>query len=211
MSASSYPVTPALDWGLESQPAKQMSPKVLAVLEATIRMLGGRTMADFSIESVARASGVSRATIYRYFSTKEDLLQGVSEFICRAYETGIIAAAEAADAPIERFTNVLNFMERFTEERGLLRMFEADASFHLAFFRTHYARHRIALMKALETTFDFLERRDDIVIDREVTAGRLVRLQLSRLIVPLEETLTHAWESAGERVEDWIVARPRKQ
>jgi len=193
-----------LDYG---QP-RQLPTKVLTVLEATIRMLGARSMAEMSVESICRASGVSRATVYRYFSSKEDLLSGVGEFICQGYESGVIGAAAACDDPLQRFANVMKFLNRYTEERGLLRIFEADASFHLAFFRSHYARHKAAVTTALEQTFDYIETRDQIVIDRDVTAGRLVRMQLSRLVVPFEAPLASAWDTAGDTIENWIVSCP---
>jgi len=193
-----------LDYG---QP-RQLPTKVLTVLEATIRMLGARSMAEMSVESICRASGVSRATVYRYFSSKEDLLSGVGEFICQGYESGVIGAAAACDDPLQRFANVMKFLNRYTEERGLLRIFEADASFHLAFFRSHYARHKAAVTTALEQTFDYIETRDQIVIDRDVTAGRLVRMQLSRLVVPFEAPLASAWDAAGDKIENWIVSCP---
>jgi AcrR family transcriptional regulator len=193
--------------GVESLPAS-----ALKILEGTLRVLGGRGLSDLSIESICKVSRVSRATLYRYFSTKDDLLEAVGEFICRGFEDGITAEAARHDDPTARFAAVMCFLARYTAERGLIRIFEADPSFHLVFFRSHFARQETAVRAALDPVFDMLEARDGLAVDRSASAQRLIRLQMSRLLIPFDDGWSAAWDravvDAGKVMHHWIVAQP---
>ena len=45
-----------------------------AILEATVKLLGSSGYVDFSIEKVASQAGVGKQTIYRWWSSKADLV-----------------------------------------------------------------------------------------------------------------------------------------
>lgn len=45
------------------------------IVDATIRGLGAHGIARLSVEDVARDAGLSRMTLYRYFATKDELLE----------------------------------------------------------------------------------------------------------------------------------------
>jgi AcrR family transcriptional regulator len=195
--------------GIEHLPAS-----ALKLLEGAVRAIGGRGLSELSIERVCRISRVSRATLYRYFSNKDDLLEAVGEFICRGFETGIAEEAASYDDPADRFAAVMSFLARYTTERGLVRIFETDPSFHLVFLRSHFARHRAAVENALDPVFEWIEKRDAIAVDRAVSAERLVRLQLSRLLVPFDNAWGESWQRAvdcaPETILSWIVIQPAR-
>ena len=192
--------------------ARPLPAKALQLLEGAVRVLGSRGMSDLSIESVCKVSGVSRATLYRYFSTKDDLVEAVFEFICIGYEDGVTNEAARHSDPLGRFASVMEFLARYTDERGLIRIFEADPSFHLAFFRSHFARHRAAVQAALDPVFDWIEAEGPTVVDRSASAERLVRVQMSRLIIPFDDSWNRAWgravTSAEQMLAHWIIAQP---
>jgi AcrR family transcriptional regulator len=185
----------------------------LRILEAAVHVLGRRGLSDLSVESICKVAGVSRATLYRYFANKDDLLDAVGEFICRGFEAGLAAAAvEEAEAP-GRFATVMRFLDRYTSERALIRIFEADPSFHLVFFRSQFPRHEAAVRAALDPVFDSVEAIDRVVVDRAASAQRLVRLQMSRLLIPFDTALSAAWDRAisepAATMRHWIVTYPR--
>src|SRR3546814_1023889 len=64
------------------------------------------------------ASGVSRGTLYRYFSSREEVLAAVSEFVCVNFEDGVRAVGRDIAGPIERFRAIMHFFARFTIEIG---------------------------------------------------------------------------------------------
>lgn len=174
-------------------------------------MIGRRGARRLSMSEISDASGVSRGTLYRYFATKDEVLDAVGEFISSGFEAGVRAAAAAHAGPVERFSAVMDFFARYTAERSLAEIFQVEAEFHLSFFRSHFERHKAALRDALEISLDYLEKLRGLAIDREVSIEMLVRLQLSTLIVPTDARWQRAWASAPQRIEQWIVALDEKR
>jgi len=194
--------------GSEQPPAT-----AVRILEAAVRVLGRRGLTDLSIEVICKAAGVSRATLYRYFANKDDLLDAVGEFICRGFEAGVAAAAAEHDGhPPAQFSAVMGFVARYTSERALVRIFEADPTFHLVFFRSQFPRHEMAVRNALGSVFDRIEANDGCIVDRAASAQRLVRLQMSRLLIPFDDALNAAWQRAVDdpdtAMRHWIVTHP---
>ncbi len=192
--------------------AERLPSSALKVLEGAVRVLGRRGMSDLSIESVCKVSGVSRATLYRYFPTRDDLLDAVFEFICVEFENGVTLEAARHEDPVQRFAAVMEFLPKYTAERGLIRIFEADPSFHLVFFRSHFARHRASIEAALNPVFDWIEAQGSLRVSRAATADRLIRLQISSLLIPQDAIWSEAWNDAvacaDRMMEHWIVAQP---
>jgi AcrR family transcriptional regulator len=164
------------------------------------------------VESICKVAGVSRATLYRYFANKDDLLDAVGEFICRGFEDGLATTVMEETGAPGRFATVMRFLDRYTSERALIRIFEADPSFHLVFFRSQFPRHEAAVRTALDPVFDSIEASDGVVVDRAASAQRLVRLQMSRLLIPFDAALSAAWSGAirepAATMRHWIVAQP---
>ena len=107
------------------------SGSVLKILDGTLRAISSIGARRLSMSDISDSSGVSRGTLYRYFSSKEDVLAAVSEYICSNFERGIVETAECIDDPIERFRAVMRFYGRFTVERSPERIFEVEPAFHL--------------------------------------------------------------------------------
>jgi AcrR family transcriptional regulator len=178
---------------------------VLKILEGALRAIGRTGSQRLSMSDICAASGVSRGTLYRYFSTKTDVLNAVSEFVSVNFETGIRAAAEQHDDPIERFRAVMRFFVLFTTERTPDRIFEVEPGFHLDFFRSHFRRHQAAVRDALSETFDHLDQRLSMTIDRDCLSEALIRMQLSTLIVPADHAWMQVWEAAPDTLERLVL------
>lgn len=178
---------------------------VVKILEGALRVIGSRGARRLSMSDISDASGVSRGTLYRYFSTKDEVLAAVSEFVSLNFESGIRDAAEQHDAPLERLRAVMAFFLGFTIERTPERMFEIEPVFYLEFFRSHFGRHTTAVREALDRSFDYLDTLRRTPLDREALVEALVRMQLSSLIVPASKRWTELWESGPETLESWII------
>ena len=50
------------------------------ILRATLRLLGRRGVKRLGMQEVSEAAGVSRATLYRYFPSKDRLMDAVAIF-----------------------------------------------------------------------------------------------------------------------------------
>ncbi len=177
---------------------------VIKILEGALSAIIRSGARRLSMSAICEASGVSRGTLYRYFSTKEEVLAAVSEFVSLGFEKGVRAAADQRRDPIERLQAVLDFFDRYTRERTPDGMFELEPAFHLAFFRSHFTRHKAALLDALSITFDYLESLMPMPLDREAVAEAFIRMQLSSLIVPADRHWSDTWVNAPRTLENLI-------
>ena len=139
-------MVPHPDWS--QLVATDQSGSVLKILDGTLRAIGSMGTRRLSMSDICESSGVSRGTLYRYFTSKEDVLAAVSEFVCSSFERGIVEAGEGIADPIERFRAVMRFYGRFTIERSPDGIFEVEPAFHLQFLRSHFNRHKAAVARA---------------------------------------------------------------
>jgi AcrR family transcriptional regulator len=183
---------------------------VLKILEGALSAIMRHGPRRLSMSDISDLSGVSRGTLYRYFPTKQDVLEAVSESISVAFETGVRDAADRHTDPLERLRAVLRFFEDATRIRRNDAIFEIEPTFHLQFFRSHFGRHIAALRDALDLTFDWLETRLGCAIDRDVTTEALVRLQLSTMIVPPSQHWIETVTGLPDHLETLLMlaARP---
>lgn len=75
------------------------SPKRAAVLEAAGQLFLDQGYAAVSMDAVARQAGVSKATLYAHFASKESLFRAVVSDRCTAMAEGLALAA-GHDAPL---------------------------------------------------------------------------------------------------------------
>jgi AcrR family transcriptional regulator len=188
-----------------SRNGDRLPTSVVKILEGALRGIASRGVRRLSMSDISDASGVSRGTLYRYFSTKEEVMAAVAEFVCTNFETGVREAADQFEDPIERLRAVMRFFSSFTVERSPERMLEVEPSFYLEFFHSHFARHKQAVEEALGVTFDHLDSLRGQPIDREAVAEALVRMQLSTLIVPSGQKWATIWAQAPDRMKRWII------
>jgi len=181
------------------------SPSVIKILSGALDAIAERGVRRLSMSDIIEASGVSRGTMYRYFSNKEDVLAAVAEFVCTGFETGMSEAAENIDDPIERFRQVMLFYARYTNENSPDRVFEVEPRFHLSFFRTRFDRYKVAVYSALEPTFEHLEAKLGKKINTEGFVEVLVRLQLSTLLVPADDNWSALWNESADNLENWVL------
>jgi AcrR family transcriptional regulator len=118
-------------------------------------MLGRQGARKLSVSDIYAASGVSRGTFYRCFSSKEEVLAAVN----RHFENGIIAAfgaaIEVAPDPALRVQIVLNVtIEYCTTGRDLVRMLDVSPSFTLQFLRDTFPHLVDAVIDALAPVVD---------------------------------------------------------
>jgi AcrR family transcriptional regulator len=178
---------------------------VQKILDGTLRAIRNVGTRRLSMSDISDASGVSRGTLYRYFTSKDDVLAAVSEYVCSSFERGIAEAGRGIEDPLQRFRAVMRFYSRFTIERSPERIFEVEPTFHLNFLRSHFQRHKAAVRGALDISIDYFDTLTGNRIDRDAFVDTLVRLQLSTLIVPASDEWVELWNSAPDRLLDWTL------
>src|ERR1700735_1432049 len=111
------------------------------ILDGAMATLSRRGATQLSMSDVCEAAGVSRATLYRYFARKEDLLAAVGEHVSRNFVQGINKAVAESRTPAERLRLVLEFFIRYTAQVKSDRMLEIEPTFVLKFLQSHFPQH----------------------------------------------------------------------
>ena len=187
-----------------------LSPSVIKILGGALDAIASRGVRRLSMSDIIDASGVSRGTLYRYFSNKDEVLAAVSEFVCTGFENGIREAGQGIADPIERFRAVMQFYARYTNENSPDRVFEVEPAFHLAFFRSRFGRYKIAVQDALDPVFDHLDGLIGEAINRDAFVETLVRTQLSTLLVPASDEWLRLWNETPETIHKWALKFARQ-
>jgi AcrR family transcriptional regulator len=186
-------------------PDVELSPSVIRIMSGALDAIASRGVRRLSMSDIIDASGVSRGTLYRYFSNKDEVLVAVSEFVCVGFENGVREAGDGIANPMERFKAVMRFYGHYTNENSPGRVFEVEPGFHLAFFRSRFGRYKQAVVDALEPTFDYLDGLIGEPMNRDAFAETLVRTQLSTLMVPASEEWKQLWNDTAENIEKWAL------
>lgn len=193
---------------IEDEPAHEveLSPSVIRILSGALDAIAARGVRRLSMSDIIDASGVSRGTLYRYFSNKDQVLSAVAEFVCTGFENGIRESGKGIDDPILRLQAVMQFYARYTEENSPGRVFEVEPAFHLSFFRSRFTRYKLAVLEVLEPTFAHLDTLLDEPMNREGFVEGLVRNQLSTLLIPASDDWKQLWNGAAENIQKWALA-----
>ena len=154
------------------------------ILDGAIATLSRRGATQLSMSAVCDAAGVSRATLYRYFSRKEDLLAAVGEHVSRNFIDGIKRAVAGSHTPSDRLRLVLEFFIRYTTQVQSDRMLEIEPSFVLKFLQSHFTRHVAVFNAALAPVYDDIESHLGIRINRLLVSEVLLRAEQSTVVVP---------------------------
>lgn len=189
----------------------ELSPSVIKILGGALDAIASRGVRRLSMSDIIDASGVSRGTLYRYFSSKDEVLAAVSEYVCVGFENGIRDAGRDVADPIDRFRAVMRFYARYTQDNTPDRVFQVEPAFHLAFFRSRFARYKLAVREVLDPVFDHLDGLIGDPINRDAFVETLVRTQLSTLLVPASDDWIALWNSTPEIIEKWALKIARQQ
>ncbi len=190
----------------EVAPEVELSPSVIRILSGALDAIAARGAKRLSMSDIIDASGVSRGTLYRYFSNKEQVLAAVAEFVCTGFENGIRDAGQGIEDPILRLKAVMQFYARFTDENSPARVFEVEPAFHLAFFRSRFSRYKQAVLDVLVPTFDHLDTLLDEPVHRDAFVEGLVRNQLSTLLIPASDQWKQLWNDTADNIQKWALA-----
>lgn len=140
------------------------------ILRATFEVLGRRGYGKLNLSDVAAAAKVSRPTLYRLFSSKQDLLAAFGEYEQRNIEKRVRAAIEGLEGA-ERLDAVLRFIVDFQDSYSLSRVVEVEPD---------YVLQEIArVVPVMREVIEPLVLQDD----RRIIAGAIVRLAVAHYLV----------------------------
>lgn len=95
------------------------------ILAATAEVLGRNGMTKLSLSEVAQQAGVSRPTLYRWFSSKRELLDAFVVWERQFYEQAV-AKASAGLAPTDQLEATLRIIVEYQQSYPGLRMVDIE-------------------------------------------------------------------------------------
>ena len=155
------------------------------ILEGALAAMGRVGLRRFTMHDVSERSGVSRGTVYRYFPTKDDLLEVLAQYEQDRFAGGLVVALAGVAEDELRLEAVAEYILSYLRRHpALTLMIETEPAFVLGFLRRQLpVFHRIT-----EELLAPLMRRAEPVRSGLVTADELdellLRVVLSVFLVP---------------------------
>ena len=95
------------------------------ILEATLEVLARSGTRRLSLSDVAATAGVSRPTLYRWFASKEALLEAFGVYEQQKYDAGIADAVAGLEGEA-RLDAILRFIVEFQHTYSLRRIVDVE-------------------------------------------------------------------------------------
>jgi TetR/AcrR family transcriptional repressor of uid operon len=170
--------------GLEEPPAGD-DLATAAMLDATSSLLATYGMRRWTMDDVAEQSGLGRATVYRRFDSRDELLHATLARDARRFFAAIAAAVAPAETVLDKVVDGLIVglrMARGEQGLGLYRS-EPAAIWSLLSTGPVLGLARRALVERYQVVTG-AELGDDQLAEAELVAEMLVRIGASFLLMP---------------------------
>ena len=95
------------------------------ILDATLEVLARSGVRRLSLSDVAATAGVSRPTLYRWFPSKEELLEAFGRYEQERYDAGIARAVAGLEGDA-RLEAVLRFIVEFQHTYSFRRIVDVE-------------------------------------------------------------------------------------
>jgi AcrR family transcriptional regulator len=164
--------------------APEFSPTEERILTAALSLIGRRGVRRLGMQEISEAAGVSRATLYRYFPSKEHVLAAAADYDEQRFRAGLDDALAAAEGPAERIAAFMSYSFAFIRTHSARSLFESEPGFVLSYLLDHLPSLREEFIARLGDALDAVPavKRGDV--HREQLADIVVRLFAASWIVP---------------------------
>jgi AcrR family transcriptional regulator len=159
--------------------------------------------ADVVMTDIGRITGLSRTTLYRYFPTREALLEGVLEETGHRFEDSLRSAVAARPGPAIRIEVMAAFMAEQIRHGPYRQIFKSDPAFMLKLIERTMPQALDLAAFALEPLFAMSAALTGRAPDRDLICQLCVRFFTSLIVLPapaptgdLEETFRNMLRSA---------------
>jgi len=173
------------------------------ILDGALRALARHGRHKFSMSDICREAHVSRATLYHYFKTKDEVLDAIGKHVERSFKRALDAAVDANPAVEDRLRVVLEVIADYAQaHEAAARVMDAEPEFALAFLRREFGNFVTILRAALEPVLDDVEIG---VLTKNQLVELLLRIVMSTYFVPSSGS-----DQIAKRVTDLWAALARK-
>jgi AcrR family transcriptional regulator len=154
------------------------------ILQAAAAQFSARAFDQVQMDDIARAAGVGKATLYRYFASKEELYLESFDAVLTALDRRLAEAAEAPLPPAEQLARMIEaLVDTLSEQLASLRVLSGSepvlAERWRAVLRAHRQRIVDALREALRRGVSSGEFRH---LDLDIVPGLLIGMIRGGLI-----------------------------
>ena len=164
--------------------SRKSSTSVEAILEATRQVIANRGPNRFTLSAIAEAAGVSRPTLYRWFPSKEALLDALIEYEETRFELRLEAVIAAQSTPARRLDAALRFLVTYLD--GLMGPdpVGAEPAFALQHLAAALEPQTASFVRLLGNAFDVVPAVQQGRLTREQAAEMFLRVAFSQYLVP---------------------------
>jgi AcrR family transcriptional regulator len=145
-----------------SAPASRRPEKTEKILEAAGHLFREQGYGAVSMDQIARDAGVSKATVYAHFESKERLFAAIIENGCSAYLEGIVPEVEQLDDMREALTRICRSIENFLlapKTIGIYRVIIAEGIRFPELAQAFVQNGPLPFLKILSEFFDCANKR----------------------------------------------------
>ena len=115
------------------------------ILDGAMAAIARHGLSKLGRSDVSVSAGVSRGTLYRYFPSREELLQSLAAFETRRFQQRTEAALAAVPAGAPRLEAALQLVTRYVAEHpAIRRVIETEPAFVLGYLRAEFPTLRAA-------------------------------------------------------------------
>ncbi|MDQ7247492.1 TetR/AcrR family transcriptional regulator [Dongia sedimenti] len=182
--------------------------KTEAILDAAGHLFREHGYGAVSMDQIAREAGVSKATVYAHFESKDRLFAAMIHGACRAYAEGLMPAATEMEDVRAALTRICREIERFLlapKTLGIYRVIMAEGPRFPELVQSFIEAGPLPFRKMLAEFFEAANRRGALKVPNpQLAAHQLVWLVRGPLY--LERMLNLKQPLWDEQSVDEVVA-----
>jgi AcrR family transcriptional regulator len=171
-------------------------------MEGTLRVILSRGADRMSMSDVCESAGVSRTTFYRYFSTKEELLEALGAYHRRQLRQMMDGAIAKTANPKKRLIAVIEALQFFVDLHRMDRLLLIEPAFAINYMKRQSSFFLTLLQTALAPVFEEFEAQTRVRLDGTLLTQMLLRCAAGTMFHPdgatlreLATTILRAWGS----------------
>ena len=164
------------------------------ILDGTLTAIGRHGLRKLGMTDVAAAAGVSRGTLYRYFGSRDALLEALFEYERHRFQAAVNQVLADVPPGIPRLEAHIQFvLEYLREHPALARLVENEPRYGLSFLESHYPSFRNATAAILEPIVESSDGAlEELGVTLEVASDLLFRILLSFFLFRPDEDVEAA-------------------
>ena len=109
------------------------------ILDGALRAIARHGLSKLGMSDVSEHAGVSRGTVYRYFPSREELLQCLADFERERFQRRVAEALRSAPPGAPRLRVALQHVARYVKEHpAIQRLIDSEPAFVLGYLREQF-------------------------------------------------------------------------